>query len=512
LILDIQTQGKTITSVKVNSIAKNKLKQKVELVAESKDNESVREKREKTLMHARKEGIYTATKTGFVNNYISPLAIHLGFSSFMIILLTAVPQLIGAVFQLFVERLAQYFRNRYKLMIFSGYLEAYTWLPIMLIAAFSINSPYLLIFLVTLDAIFMNIQSPIWNAILGDVIPSNKVAKYFGKRNVFVGVSGLISTVLGGVILSRISGFNIALSFSILFFLGFLFARLAVSHQERIYDPSPKSMKSEKYSFYQFLRSVRKNNFGNFATFFSLYKLAVGISAPFFAIYILRELNLSYLIFTLIISSAVLSSMISTRFWSKFVLSQGSRRALLISSFAIPLMPLLWLFTVDWKIFLLIELASGVAWAGFNIASSTFIFEAINPKQKIKFLAYNNVLAGIGAFIGTMIGMFITFFDLRFLGSVFLMIFLVSGIVRLIVALFFVNKIEEEKVVAINLKEHYKRFITIRPKEGVVFEVIGKSRTEASKAVAKRKHDLKPVKKKIKNVPSKGPFKIKPKY
>jgi MFS family permease len=214
------------------------------------------------------------------------------------------------------------------------------------------------------------------------------------------------------------------------------------------------------------------------------------------------------LIFTIIIGGAVLSSMISNRFWTNFTLSQGSRKVLFISSFIIPFIPLFWLISVDWKVLLLIELVSGVAWAGFNIASSTFVFEAVNPKQKIKFLAYNNVLAGIGAFIGTMIGMFITFFDLKFLGSVFFMIFLVSSILRLLVALFFVNKIQEEKVVSIGLKEHYKRFITIRPKEGVVFEIIG----DVNKNIVKKTIVKPVVKEKIKNVPGKGPFKIKPKY
>ncbi|MCC7574211.1 MFS transporter [Candidatus Woesearchaeota archaeon] len=504
MILNIQSQGKAITNIKIKDSVKSKIKE--EKIKDS--NESLRERTDRTLINARKEGVYTATKNGLVANYIAPLAIHLGFSSFVIILLTALPQLIGAFSQLFVERLAHFFKNRHKLMIICGYFEAYVWILVTLIAAFSINYPFLLILLVVLDAVFVNIQNPIWNAILGDVIPSNRIATYFGKRNVFVGLAGLFSTVLAGLVLSKIASINVALGFSILFFLGFLSARLAVNSQERIFDPSPKSMYSKDYSFYQFLKNVKKNNFGNFATFFSLYKLAVAVSTPFFAIYMLRELNFSYLIFTIIIGGAVLSSMISNRFWTNFTLSQGSRKVLFISSFIIPFIPLFWLISVDWKVLLLIELVSGVAWAGFNIASSTFVFEAVNPKQKIKFLAYNNVLAGIGAFIGTMIGMFITFFDLKFLGSVFFMIFLVSSILRLLVALFFVNKIQEEKVVSIGLKEHYKRFITIRPKEGVVFEIIG----DVNKNIVKKTIVKPVVKEKIKNVPGKGPFKIKPKY
>lgn len=510
MLVNITSKGQTITSIKVKTTKKTLKKEKPQITENS--DETLSEKREKTLKNARKEGIYTAAKTSLVSNYISALGIHLGFSALAIILLTAIPQLLGAIAQLFVEKTAQLTRNRFKVLMWSAYLEAYVWIPIALIAAFSIDKPYLLITLVTLDSIFMNMQSPIWNAILGDVIPSNTIAKYFGKRNLYTGLSSLISTILGGLIISRVTELNIALGFTLLFLLGFFFARLAAHHQKKIHDPSPKSMKSDKYSFYQFLKNAKKNNFGNFAAFFALYKLAVAIASPFFVIYMLRELNFSFTIYAIIITTTVLSSILSTNFWTKLTFNRGARLALKISSLTIPLIPLLWIFTTNWKILAVFEIISGIMWAGFNIAASTFIFEAVNQKQKIKFMAYNNVLAGIGVFIGTMLGLLITNLNIKFLGSVFFMIFLISGISRLLIALLMLRKIQEEKVVSINLKkeETYKRFITIRPKEGIIFEVIGKTKKE--KTTQKNKQKQNTEKKRILNEPSNSPFKKRPKY
>ena len=508
MLLNITTKGKNITTVTIKEKQQQKQKAKEEPV--KTDTQPSRELRAQTLKNASNEGIYTAAKTGTVTNYIAPLAIHLGFSYFVIILLTAIPQLLGAISQLFVEKLAHFFKNRYKVLILTGYLEAYTWLPITVIAALTINNPLLLIILVTLDAIFMNMQSPIWNATLGDVIPEGSVAKYFGRRNIFVGTSGLISTVLAGLLLSKLTNINAALGFATLFFLGFLFARLAVHYQEKIHDPKPKTTKPDSYSFYQFIKSVKKNNFGTFTMFLALYKLAVAISTPFFAIYMLRELNFSYLTFTLIISGAVLSSVFLTNHWTKIAYHQGSKKVLKITALLIPLIPILWILSTNWKILLIIELISGALWAGFNISASTFIFEAVNPKQKVKFMAYNNVLAGIGAFIGTMIGLLISYSNLAIVGSIFITIFLVSGLLRLVVATTFINKIQEEKVVEINLKEKtYKRFITIRPKEGVIFEIIGRTKQNTKK---EKKQETKKEKNKVLNLPSKGPFKDKPKY
>lgn len=506
-MLNITTGGKKVTTIAVKENPKKREKEQKE---KTEEQESITEMREKTLKYARAEGVATAAKNGFVSNFIAPLAIHLGYSSLIIILLTAIPQLLGAISQLFVEKTAHFIRNRYKLLIITAKLEAYTWLPITMIAALSIKNPLLLIILVTLDAIFVNMQNPIWNALLGDVIPENRVAKYFGRRNIAVGISGLISLIIAGIILSKVSTISAPLAFTILFFLGFVFAKIAVNNQRKIKDPAPRSMKSEKYTFYQFLKSAKKNNFGTFTTFFSLYKLSVAIATPFFAIYMLRELNFSYTIFTMIITSAVISSMLFTKLWIKHTTQYGSKRTIQITSLLMPILPILWVLTQNWKILLITEFASGILWAGFNIATSTFIFEAVNPKQKIKFLAYNSTLAGIGTFIGTMLGLLITNINIKILGSVFLTIFLVSGILRFLIAIIFLNKIQEEKIVSINLNQTYKRFITIRPKEGIIFEIIGKTKT---KQKTKPKKEIKKTEiKKIKNTPMDSPFKKKPKY
>ncbi|MFP4568319.1 MAG: hypothetical protein ACLFN8_05230 [Candidatus Woesearchaeota archaeon] len=92
----------------------------------------------------------------------------------------------------------------------------------------------------------------------------------------------------------------------------------------------------------------------------------------------------------------------------------------------------------------------------------------------MKFHPYNNALIGIETFIGTMLGLTINTSNLQLFGSSFFAIFAISGLLRLIVSTTFINKIKEEKILEISLKDKtYKRFITIRPQEGLVFEVIG---------------------------------------
>jgi MFS family permease len=122
---------------------------------------------------SKKEGVLKSIKTGITTNFASPFGLALGFSPTIVTLLTAVPQLLGSVSVLFVEGLIKFLHKRKRLMVLSSYLESYTWLLVLVMAILSVKNPWLLIALVTLDAIFINIQYPIWNSIMSDTVPMN---------------------------------------------------------------------------------------------------------------------------------------------------------------------------------------------------------------------------------------------------------------------------------------------------------------------------------------------------
>jgi len=490
--INIKGNGKRIL-VPLKDLSKNEPKK---TATPTQDKESLTVKLNRTIINTRIDGAFNAAKTGILSSYVIAFGLLMGFTPATIALLTSIPLLIGSASQLFVGRLADLFKSRFKLLIIASRLETFNWFILTILTIAAIKNPVLIIALVTLDAVFMNIQSPIYNAILADTIPDGKRGKNMSVRNRLTGLASFVSMVFAGYILSLASKTNPLIGFVIIFSIAIICSAGATRFRRKLYDPKPLNYKSEDYSLIQFFKTIKKNNFGIFTSFIATYKFAVYIASPFFAVYMLKILNFDYLTFMIITASAVIASFTSMRLWGRIIDKYGSRIGFSITSFLIVPVPLLWLTTTNWKLLAAIEVLSGIVWAGFNLSTSIFIHEAITPKLRIKFFSYNHLTAGIGIFLGTIIGGWIISFEPVLFKSSFLLVFFISGLLRLVTAAIFVPRIQEEKIVSVNLKKQptlFKSFITLRPKEGVIYDIVGDNNFIEQKKVFKK------LKAKIKN-------------
>jgi len=482
MTVDINKNGKTLTQIKVSSPKKPKQAEPTK-----NDNLSTFEKQKKTMQYAKYEGAFKSAKSGLTSSYIVPFALSLGFTPTLVALLSSLPQLFGASAQVFSEKLSSFLKNRHKVLYYASTFEAFNWLIISLIALFAISYPALLIILVILDTVFMNLQSPIWNALMGDTVPGNKLGKYFSERNVITGISSFTLTLLAGLILSTFSVFSGTLGFFVIFIVAFVSSFMGSKYQRKFFDPNPSAYKSEPYTLFQFIKNAKESNFGSFTVFYSAYRFSVNIASPFFAIYMLSVLKFDYFVFTIITVTAAISSFASMRLWGNLIDKYGSRTIFTLNSLLTPIIPLAWIFTKDWHILAVIEIFSGFIWGGFNLSCSTFMLESVKSKQRIKFYAYNNLIAGLSVFIGTLLGSLLLSLPAILFSSTYLFVFFISGILRFITAFSLTSRIKEEKVVSINFKDKNKsflnKFITIRPKEVIVFEAISNQESSAKKVL-----------------------------
>ena len=87
---------------------------------------------------------------------------------------------------------------------------------------------------------------------------------------------------------------------------------------------------------------MTKTNFGRFVIYIFLFNFSVMIASPFFSVYMLEELKLSYLWFTIINLSQAVSIVIFMLVWGKFADKYGNKKLLTIGSVLVPILPLLW--------------------------------------------------------------------------------------------------------------------------------------------------------------------------
>jgi len=132
-----------------------------------------------------------------------------------------------------------------------------------------------------------------------------------------------------------------------------------------------------------------------------------------------------------------------------------------------------------------------LAWAGFNLSSSNFIFDAVKPENRIRCIAYYKFFEGIAIFAGALLGGFlISHIPAWIVISSITLVFLVSGILRLIASLALLPTLHEARLIELGIgHSFFKRHLTIRPSEGLVFEIIGKYQKPAKQKTSSKEKE-----------------------
>lgn len=442
-------------------------------------------KKEQSQRYVIKDGIFTSIKSGLTESFIMPYAIALNASTGMLAALGSIPQLIGNFFQLFSQESLRIFKTRSRLIFFTALIQSFMFLPLILIPFFARESLWLVLLIITLEVCLGTFQGAIYNSILGDIVSQDKRGEFFGKRNRVLNLVNFISTFIAGLIINSFHNLNFVNSvfygFGILFFIAFITRFIAAFYKRKVYDPEFK-IPEKKTSFIKFLKNMSNNNYGIFVTYVFLFKAAASISMPFFALFLLKDLQLGYVYFTIITAVSIAASFFAMSFFGKMIDKHGSKRVLTISGFIVPLMPIIIIFAIYIKspfsifIFLLIEeIISGIAWSAFNLSTSSFLFDATSKDERIKHISYYNFLVGIGIFLGAIIGSLLIKIFPMWITSSIPYVLLISGILRMMVTIIMIKKVREARMVEIDFpgRGFFHSAISINPRYGSNIEIIG---------------------------------------
>jgi len=414
--------------------------------------------KEETKKLSVKEGIAAGIMDGAGVKYITPYALAIGASNAQIGFLTSIPSLLGNFSQLFTYKAIEKFPRK-KVIATGVFLQALMWLPLIFLGYLffykGINhgfSATWTILFYTLFTIFGSFISPAWNSLIKDNVEKD-AGNYFGNRSRIIDFIGLIVMLVCGFILNYFSKINLFFGFLILFGIAF-FARLISAYLfNKHYEPKLKLEKGYYFSLGQFTRRIPKSNFGKFTVAVSLITLGTYIASPFFSVYLLKDLNIDYAIWTLTVVFNILGSLIFMPFWGKFADCYGNLKVVKWTGLLIPLIPLLWFFSfflvkvhfVIAIIYLMaVEIFSGFVWAGFNLCAKNFIYDAVSREKLALCISYYNVFNGVAVFIGATIGGTIASLEFNFFGiGPILFLFLFSALMRFIFYFALMPKINE---------------------------------------------------------------------
>jgi len=410
----------------------------------------IKAQRTKTRHLSVKEGSFAGVSITTRVNYITPFAIAINASNFIIALLTSFAGFLGPLSQWQSSKLIEKY-SRKKIATIAVFFEALMWIPLIIIAFLFYKGvltsalPLLLLIFFAIYIIITGISFPAWFSWIGDVVDKEYRGRWFAKRNYIIGIITLIFTILSAFFLDFFKKNNWTMfGFMILFSIAGISRLISCYYLKKSYEPKLELKKGDYFSLWQFIKKAPKNNFGRFTIFISLMQLAMYIAGPFFAVYMLRNLGFNYVEYIAIITSQTLFSLIAIRPWGKFADRYGNYEVIKITSILIPFYPLLWLISKN--LFVLIlgpALIGGIVFAGFNLSATNFIFDSVRPEKRGLAVSYYNVLAGTGIFIGAGIGaILVKSLTISFMDKI-PFIFLISAFVRMSVSLIMIPLLKE---------------------------------------------------------------------
>lgn len=442
-----------------------------------------------SLKASNRDGMAWACMVGLGESFISAFGIFLKASSLQISLLSTLPQFLGAVFQMIGVWAQRFFRSRKHAISSAVIINALIWLPIATLAAFApqeSGSVWALLGLLIVYYASTNFYNPFWSSLMGDLVPPEVRGRYFGQRNRLVGLSTFLAVFVGGQLLDLGKYFGEVRYGFVLIFLGAFAARVTSYFYLRSYEDPPYEVRREHhFSFAQFLLRSPKSNFARFVFFVSIINGAANIAAPFFAVYMLKDLQFSYLHFTMITATNTATQFLTMQVWGRVSDQFGNKKILNLCGYGIALSPVLWVFSSNTFYLLLAQMYAGFVWAGFNLAAANFIYDAVTPPKRARCAAYQAMVNGTFVLLGSALGGFlvenlpkeISFFAWSWApASPLFFIFALSGLVRLIASATLLPLFKEVRPVdGIRHAELIFRITNLRPMAGATFSILTSS-------------------------------------
>ncbi|MCK9531637.1 MAG: MFS transporter [Gammaproteobacteria bacterium] len=410
---------------------------------------------DRSLKHSLRDGVAFSVMTGGGESYFSAFALHFKATVAEVGVLSSLPPLIGSFFQLLSVTIGRQLGNRRHVIMLGAGVQVFSWLPLTLLPILYPDRA-LLIILLSLILFYAagNLVTPQWTSLMGDLVPERSRGRYFSHRSRLASITGLVALIGGGFILQSFTDSLYAIAGFVSLFAVAAVARLVSAyHMACMVDPPlPRREKPAR----DWLRAWWGTPALRYTGFYALMQFSVAISGPFFTVYMLRDLDFTYVQFMANTAASVLAQFLTLRMWGRIGDAFGHRLVLACSGFLIPAIPALWLFSGDFWYLLAVQVVSGVFWGGFTLSATNILYDLVPSAERVPYLASHNVSVGIGTFAGALLGggLSTRLPDAITVGghvleptSALVWLFLISAAARLAVAIGFLSRIPETRAV-----------------------------------------------------------------
>jgi MFS family permease len=432
----------------------------------------------KDLHYSALDGFLFSVAAGAGETFFPAFALAAGLGEIAAGSIAAIPYLAGAFLQLAAPRLVEKIGSCRRWIVGIATLQALSFAPLVYFAApragghsGPIVSEWLLYSVVTVYWFCSLAAGPSWNTWMSSIVPGAMRPKYFARRS-RIGQAGLLLGLLcGGLCLHFAKGNGLELeAFAALFLISGFFRAGSAFCLSRQSEPATVS-RQKRVPLFDLLNRLWGGADGRIILFMLAFGVAVNLSGPFSNPYLLEQLRLSYFSYMVLIA-LTMSAKIVVFAWIGEVARNSSPYGLMrLGALGAASLPLLWMVSTNYAWLAFVHIATGIAWAIYELGLTLTLFHAIRDDERTGFLSFYNFASALAVLGGTAIGAKLLS-GLGFQPSTYLVVFALSAAARL--SAFFILDRTVERIASSDGQD------IPNPLELAVMTVRGRPRSKAS--------------------------------
>ena len=330
-------------------------------------------------------------------------ALHLGMSAQLVAMVAALP-VAAQVLQVAGAFLTARFGHRRTALV-SIALSRQAFLPLALAPLLSLGAEerrWLLLGVAGAHHGLGIVATNAWNAWMGELVPPSLRGRYFGRRTALCTVAGGACALAAGMALDR--GQRTGAAGTVLQGLALLASAsgaVSVVLMARQHSEPPRR-EPVRWAVHAMLRPASDPRARRVLAYAVVWNGACGLSAPFFGLYLLRDLGTGYAALAAQGAGLAVAKIASASGWGRVVDRAGSRRVLVLCTAGLALSPVAWISAHPGRLWpLALEAALGGILLGGHAVASFDLPLSVAPHRERPFYLAAVALAGGAAFAVT---------------------------------------------------------------------------------------------------------------
>lgn len=421
---------------------------------------------EQTKSACIKDGAMSFAMTGIGESYVVPAAIALGAAGPIVLLVSSLPRFCGSLLQVLTSSLSCKIRSKKQFVFLTASLQVLVWVlfAALFYFAFGWQNAIISVFGLFCLYFFLNFASnPSWASWVSEFVSQKERGSFFAKRNrisIFFMVGAML---LGAAILDHLQA-ELALAFAILFLFAAIFRVLSSRYILQMHEaPSNEVCVCGHEQILDIFKTPKFVDERLFLFYIASIMAATYVAAPIFDLYMLTGLGFSYITWSIIKFAGIISKPLFLPYWGQIMDTYGVRPVLYACGVLIPLVPLLWVFTTNPFLLFGIEIISGMAWGGFELAAFGATIGFGDVRQRAIMTSAYNMFHGFGLLCGALVGSALFALWPKDSISVFVGILVISAVLRFIANSVFLSQFSKGYFSKVSASEIIWQVMLVRP-------------------------------------------------